>query len=97
MISAVGHEIDFTISDFVADVRRPTPSAAAEYASPEQSEILRHLKHTSQQHRRLLDQSLERYRIAIQALGLRLPHPLQKIREQMQAFRSLGDTPAASV
>ncbi len=45
IISAVGHEIDFTIADFVADKRAPTPSAGAELAVPDRGELISHLNH----------------------------------------------------
>lgn len=43
VVSAIGHEIDFTISDFVADLRAPTPSAAAEMIFPDQSELMKRI------------------------------------------------------
>ena len=47
LVSAVGHEVDFTIADFVADLRAPTPSGAAELVVPDQAEWQRHLAATS--------------------------------------------------
>lgn len=47
VISAVGHEIDFTIADFVADLRAPTPSAAAEIVAKAESDVIEHLRRST--------------------------------------------------
>ncbi len=47
IISAVGHEVDFTIADFVADLRAPTPTAAAELAVPNMSDLIKHINQLS--------------------------------------------------
>jgi exodeoxyribonuclease VII large subunit len=73
IISAVGHETDFTIADFVADLRAPTPTGAAEMAVPDQHEIKRMLEKTQVQLKRALSQRLDRQE---ETLSYLLNHPV---------------------
>ena len=69
VISAVGHETDFTICDFVADMRAPTPSAAAELAVPETGELLHRFAALTDRMRRLLRSVAENKRHKLQGLA----------------------------
>ncbi len=73
VISAVGHETDFTIADFVADLRAPTPSAAAEIASAEKANLLKFLAQSEQQLRQRLFHQIRQGRERLDALQ---KHPL---------------------
>ncbi|MBQ8382786.1 MAG: exodeoxyribonuclease VII large subunit [Clostridia bacterium] len=69
VISAVGHEIDFTICDFVADLRAPTPSAAAEMAVPETRELIRKINNVVGHMQVLLDRGVKLRRQNLAALA----------------------------
>lgn len=92
VISAVGHEIDFTIADFVADMRAPTPSAAAEIAVPDQEEQKAGLFEIYRRLQFLLNSRLHYLRERVAAIeksyGLRKPEDL--IRQYTQQVDELG-------
>ena len=83
-ISAVGHEIDFTIADFVADLRAPTPSAAAELISPDGSEMHAQFKGLEASLINTVHRRLQKYDQNVVNLHKRLRHPGRKLQEQAQ-------------
>ena len=84
IISAVGHEVDTSISDFVADLRAPTPSAAAELVSPDRFEWLGRFEQLQRQLKRSMENRLSAQRFHLLQLVKRLRHPKDKIQENMQ-------------
>jgi exodeoxyribonuclease VII large subunit len=91
VISAVGHEVDFTIADFVADLRAPTPSAAAELAVPERAELLATVAERRDALRRLLAQTLNLRLERWSALRARLTSPEALMRQVGQRLDDLWE------
>ncbi len=91
IISAVGHETDVTIADFVADVRAPTPSAAAELVSRDQNELLQRLNYKRQRLEMALDRLFNRKNQRLHHLLLRLQnqHPQTQLQVQRQQIQQL--------
>src|SRR5205807_10350 len=88
IVSAVGHEIDFTIADFVADLRAPTPSAAAELIVPDAAELDRRMNELTnclQKYlRNFLQQSLTRLRfLSERALARELVQRMRDAQQQL--------------
>ena len=92
VISAVGHETDVTIADFVADVRAPTPSAAAELVSRNQTELLQQLQYCRQRLEIALDRLFAEKQQKLRHLSLRLhnQHPQAQLRIQQQLITQLS-------
>lgn len=95
LVSAVGHEIDFTIADFVADMRAPTPSAAAELVVPDRAALAARVERADRAIKRSVRHSLEHYQIKLEgmqrgALSLNiervLREPMQRLDQLSQAL-----------
>lgn len=92
IVSAVGHEIDFTISDFVADLRAPTPSAAAELVVPSQIELNEKFNNVYRMLYRQAMQVIERGRMRVERCSDRpvFKNPVSKINDERQYLDSLS-------
>ena len=92
LISAVGHETDFTIADFVADMRAPTPSAAAELAVPDMESLIRN---TEGEYERLLAsivRHLDRHKNNLNYMKKSIDHanPLNRLRKSREDLEGLN-------
>jgi exodeoxyribonuclease VII large subunit len=91
IISGVGHETDFTIADFVSDLRAPTPTAAAEMATPDRLELLRQIQGYADFMQRMMRQKLEREAQRIDQLSLRLQHAIPNPTQMRQRQNQLQE------
>lgn len=91
IVSAVGHEIDFTIADFVADLRAPTPSAAAELVTPDMGELQQQIRRQKQRLLSLIRTTLRQSQQQLGWLGKRLQqqHPGQQLLQKSQRLDEL--------
>lgn len=90
IISAVGHEVDFSIADMVADLRAPTPSAAAEYITPDQFELSQKLDDQQRRLTFLFRNTIDRAQNKLQALQKRVQHPGKALEIKAQRAESLS-------
>ena len=90
VVSGVGHETDFTLADFVADVRAPTPTGAAELVSPNRQESLHRLAQAQGRLKTVLEQRYFDASQKLDWLARQIRHPRQKLDEQRASISKLA-------
>lgn len=89
IVSAVGHETDVSISDFVADVRAPTPSAAAELLAPDSSDLLLRIDSLRRRLQLRMRHQLAHAQLRLDGMTRRMRHPGERLRQQAQRLDDL--------
>jgi exodeoxyribonuclease VII large subunit len=90
IVAGIGHEVDITIADFVADQRAPTPTAAAELVSPNQQEWRQRLLQLHTRLQRTAVRSIETRQQQLRYVSSRLPQPARRLEERLQRLDELA-------
>jgi exodeoxyribonuclease VII large subunit len=90
LVAGIGHEVDITIADFVADQRAPTPTAAAELVSPNQQDWRQRLLQLQSRLQRTVMRMLDTRQQQLRYVSGRLPHPARRLEERLQRLDELA-------